>query len=166
MTSLASFQSLPLYAPPGVLVVLTLIARGPESRCTCTWQWYLFFFLLAFLLEVLLAGKGFGSFGTKRGGGFLTGLLQGSQIEEACNLATVELANWLPQEQHQSISHRIDDGCRLAFTSVSIAFLMSPSQLSYPRIYYSIWVFIDGLRLLQKNQIRLDSSWAPFSSNS
>ena len=78
MASLVSFQSLLLHTLPGVLVTLTPVAGRKEFRRVCTWWWYLFFSLLAFLLEVLLAGEEFGGFGAKGSRGFLTGLLQES----------------------------------------------------------------------------------------
>ena len=165
MVSLASFRSLLLRALWRVLVVLILVAGGPESRHTCAWQWYLFFSFLAFLLEILLVGEGFRGFDTKGGRGFLTKLLWKSWVEEVCNLAIVEWAGRLLCEQYWFISRRINGSCRLAFASVLIAFLRSSSQLLCSRPCYSIWAFIDSLRLLQKNQIRLDSSGAPFLSN-
>ena len=74
MALLAFFQSLLLHAPPGVFIVLTQVARGPNSCQAYVWQWYLFFSLLAFLLEVLLAGKEFDSFDAKSDIDFLTKL--------------------------------------------------------------------------------------------
>ena len=127
-----------------------------------------FFFFQAFLSEVSLlpAGEELDGFGAEGGGGYSTGLSQGSRVEETCDLAMVEWAGRLLRRQRWSISHRIDGGCRLAFASASIAFLTSSSQLSCSRPRYSIWAFIDGLRPSRKNQIRSDSSRAPSSSNS
>ena len=92
--------------------------------------------------------------------------LRGCQMEEAYDLAMVEWAGWLPHGQCWSILRRIDGGCRPAFTSASIAFSMNSSQLSCSRPRYSIWAFINGLRLLRKSRIRSDSSRALSSSNS
>ena len=92
MILLVFFQSLLLHALLGVLVKLTLVAEEPKSRQAYGWQCYFFFSFLVFLLEVSLAGKEFDHFDAKGGGGFLTGSLQGSWVEEAYDLAKIELA--------------------------------------------------------------------------
>ena len=137
---------------------------------SCYWskRWYFFFSLQAFLLEVslLLAGKELDSFDTKSGGSFLTGLSRESWVEEVCDLAMMEWASQLPYRQRWSFLYRIDCSYRLVFALALIDFFMSPSQLLYFRFCCSIWAFINGLRLLQKNQIRSDSFKALSSSNS
>ena len=75
MASLAFFQSLPLHAPMGVLVALTIVAEDPESCQAYAWQWYLFFSFLTFLLEVSLVGKKFDGFVIESGRVFLIRLL-------------------------------------------------------------------------------------------
>ena len=135
-----SFWSLLLYTPLSVLVVLAIVARWSECCWACASQWYLFFSLLAFLSEVLLLplGEKLNGFGAKDGEGFVTGLLWTFWMEEACNLARLEWAGWLPYWQHWSISCRINGSCRLVFDSTLIAFFISSSKqlYSYPR--YSI----------------------------
>ena len=153
--------------------MLALVAGGelvffwPLSRCWSKCR-YFFFSLQAFLLEVSLLPEGeeFDGFGGKGGEDFSTGLLWGSRVEEACDLATVEWAGRFPYGQRWSILRRIDSSCRLAFASASIVFSTSSSQLLCSRPRYFIWAFIDGLRPLHKRQMRSDSSGAPFSSNS
>ena len=119
-----------------------------------------FFSLRAFLSKVLLlsAGKKLNGFGTKGSRVFLTSSSRESWMEEACDFATVEWAGWLPRGQRWSILCRIDGGCRLVFASASIAFLTNSSQPLCSRPCYFIWAFINSLRILRKNQIRLDSS--------
>ena len=140
---------------------------SPWSRCWSKRR-YFFFSLQAILSEISLlpAGEKLDSFGAERGGSFLTGLLRGSQVKEACDLATVKWAGWLLYGQCWCIPNRIDGGYRLAFASASIAFLISSSQLSCSRPRCSIWAFINGLSLLRKNQIRSDSFRALYLSNS
>ena len=156
------------------LVLLLVLVAGvelasfwPWSRCWSKCRCF-FFSLRAFLSEVSLlpVGEKLDGFGAESGGGFSTGLLRGSQVEKACDLATVEWAGRLPREQRWSISYRIDGGYKLAFASASIAFLTSSSQLLCSRPRCSIWTFINGLRFLRKNRIRSDSSEAPSLSNS
>ena len=139
----------------------------PWSRCWSK-RWCFFFFLWVFLSEVSLlpAGEELDGLGAEGGGSFSTGLSRGSRVEEAYDLATVEWAGRLPRGQRWSISRRINGGCRLAFALASIAFSTSSSQLSCSCPCCSIWPFIDGLKPLQKNQIRSDSSGTPSLSNS
>ena len=154
----------PLLAP---VAGVELVSFWRWSRCWSKRQCF-FFFLRAFLSEVLLlpADEELDSFGAESGGSFSIGLLQGSRVEEACDLATMEWASRLSCRQRWSILRRIDSGCRLAFALASIAFLTSSSQLLCSRLHCFIWPFINGLRPLRKNQMRLDSSGAPFLSNS
>ena len=49
-------------------------------------------------VSLLPAGEELDGFGAEGGGGFLTGLSRGSQVEEACDLATVEWAGQLPRK--------------------------------------------------------------------
>ena len=155
------------------LIPLLVLVVGVELVFFRFWSYYwskyqyFFFSLQAFLSEVLLllAGMELDKFGAKVGRGFLTGLLQEFQIEETFDLPTMKWASQLSHGQRGSLSYRINDGCRLACTSASIAFLTSFSQLSCSRPRYFIWVFINGLRSLRKNWIRSNSSEAPFSSN-
>ena len=151
MALLMFFQSLPLRTLPGVLITLILVTGGLKSYQACAWRWYLFFSLLVFLLEVLLTGEEFSSFGVKSDRGFLIELWWGSRLEEAYELAMVEWAGWLPYRQRWSISRKINGSCRLAFASASIVFSTKSSQLLCSRPRYSIWAFIDSLRPLQKN---------------
>ena len=154
----------PLLAP---VAEVELVSFRPWSRCWFKRQCF-FFSLRAFLSEVLLfpAGEELDGFDVKGGESFSTGLLRGSRVEEACDLAMVEWAGCLPCVQRWSISRRIDGSCRLAFASASIAFLTSSFQLSCSRPRCSIWAFIDGLIPLRKNRISSDTSGAPSLSNS
>ena len=144
-----------------------LVFFRPWPRCGSKRQCF-FFSLQPFLSEVSLisAGEELDGFGVKGGRGFLTELSRRSQVEEVYDLAKVEWAGRLPRGQCWFILYRIDGSCRLPFASTLIAFLMNYSQLLCSRSRYSIWAFIDSLRVLQKIQIRLDSSRAPSSSNS
>ena len=149
------------------VVEVELVSFRPSFCCWSKRRCF-FFSLWAFLSEVLLlpVSKELDGFSAESGEGFLTGLLRGFRVEKACDLAIVEWVSRLPYGQRWSISYRINGGCRLAFASVPIAFLTNSSQLSCSCPRYSIWAFIDGLRLLPKNRIRSDSSRASSSSNS
>ena len=156
--------------------LVPLLAPVARVELVSFWPWSrywskrrcLFFSLQVFLSEVLLlpAGKELDDLSVEGGGGFLTELSRGSQVEKACDLATVEWASLLPCGQYWSILRKIDGGCRLAFALALIAFSTSSSQLSCSCPRCSIWAFINGLRPLRKNRIRSDSTEAPSSSNS